>query len=353
MRAARPILYCTALLGVFVIENPQCGSYRVSHTHLAQLYLHDGLYDQALAETRRAIRQEGPSAQRLLIASLAHIGIDQVDNALELLGQAIDLEPNNSDLYALVRDICQREERFATMEEILAHLRLKHPENAWLWATQGWLFAHQQRPEEAIDALRKAINLDADHLFAHIELSRLLIAKEHFAEAEATLIAALSSQPDDPQLLLVLGNCQLRQGLYAQADSTFEKALATKAIGAVDIARIYYQNRQADRTIEYYERALTRNPDDPLILNNLAWTYAEAGLRLHYALDLSIRAIKLEATSPVYLDTYAELLLLTGRPSHAIAVMGQALALEPADGEHRIYLEGQMAKFRQALAEHQ
>ena len=63
-----------------------------------------------------------------------------------------------------------------------------------------------------------------------------------------------------------------------------------------------------------------------------------------------MRAVKLDAESPVYLDTYAELLHLLGRPAHAVAIMSQALALEPTDGEHRAYLEGQMAKFRRALA---
>ena len=60
----------------------------------------------------------------------------------------------------------------------------------------------------------------------------------------------------------------------------------------------------------------------------------------------------LEAESPVYLDTYAELLHLLGRHAHAVAIMRQALALEPTDGEHRAYLKGQMAKFRRALAAH-
>ena len=34
-----------------------------------------------------------------------------------------------------------------------------------------------------------------------------------------------------------------------------------------------------------------------------------------------------------------------GGTLHAVAIMGQALALEPTDGEHRAYLEGQMEKF--------
>ena len=351
MRVARQAV-CCALLGAFVISNPQCGAYQAGHAQLAHAYLRDGLYNQALAETRRAIRQDGPDDRLLLIAALARLGLDEVDAALELIGQAVALAPDNDDLYSALRDICEKEERFAQTEELLAQLRADHGQSASLWATEGWLYAYQERLDAAIEALRQAIQLDEHHLFAHIELSRLLMAEGRLAEAEIALAEAVRIQPDDPQLALTLGNCQLQQGRAEQAARTFDQALKAGVISAVDIALIYYKHKRPDRAIEYYERALASTPDDPLILNNLAWTYAEEGLRLSYALNLSMRAVKRDAESPVYLDTYAELLHLLGRHAHAVAIMRQALALEPTDGEHRAYLEGQMAKFRRALAAH-
>ena len=349
MRVARQAV-CWALLGAFVISNPQCGAYRAEHVQLAQVYLRDGLYSQALAETRRAIRQDGPDDRLLLIAALARLGLDEVDAALELIGQGIALAPDNDALYGVLRDICLREERFAQTEELLTHLRADYGQSAPLWATEGWLHALQERPTAAVEALRQAIQLDEHHLFAHVELSRLLIAEGRLAEAEIALAEAVRIQPDDPQLVFDLGDCQLRQGLAERAAHTFDQALRAGVVSAVDIARIYYEREQPDHAIEYYERALAGAPDDPLILNNLAWTYAEEGLRLSHALNLSMRAVKLEAESPVYLDTYAELLHLLGRHAHAVAIMRQALALEPTGGEHRAYLEGQMEKFHRALA---
>ena len=349
MRVARQAV-CCALLGAFVISNPQCGAYRAGHARLAHAYLSDGLYGQALAETRRATRQDGLDDRLLLIAALARLGLDEVDTALELIGQAIALSPDNDDLYGVLRDICEKEERFAQTEELLAQLRADHEQSASLWATEGWLHARQERSAAAVEALRQAIQLDEHHLFAHIELSRLLIAEGRLAEAEIALSAAVRIQPDDPQLVLTLGDCQLRQGSAERAARTFDRALTAGVISAVDIALTYYKRQRPDRAIEYYERALAGAPDDPLILNNLAWTYAEEGQRLSYALNLSMRAVKLDAESSVYLDTYAELLYLLGRHAHAMAIMRQALALEPTAGEHRAYLEGQMAKFRRALA---
>ena len=347
----RYLFCCAALLGVFVIDNPQCGAYRATHSQLAQVYLRDSLYEQALTETRRALREEGDTAHLLVISTLAHMGLDQLDPALDFLRRAIDLEPDNGELYAVFRDICLRYERFEQTAQIVTRLATAHPQSAWLSAMQGWLHGQQDRADEATTAFRQAIELDNNHLFARSELSRILISRGHFAEAENILAEALLIQPDAPQLLLTLGDCQLRQKRYPQASNTFNKAFASQVIDAVDIARIYYEHRQPDRAIEYYQRGLARAPNDAMILNNLAWTYAEEGLRLHYALGLSMQAVKLEATSPVYLDTYAELLHLLGRHAQAAAIMGQALANEAPDGEHRTYLKGQMTKFRQALRE--
>ena len=86
----RYLFCCAALLGVFVIDNPQCGAYRATHSHLAQVYLRDSLYEQALTETRRALREEGDTAHLLVISPLAQMGLDQLDPALDFLRRAID-----------------------------------------------------------------------------------------------------------------------------------------------------------------------------------------------------------------------------------------------------------------------
>ena len=84
----------------------------------------------------------------------------------------------------------------------------------------------------------------------------------------------------------------------------------------------------------------------PIILNNLAWTYAEKGVQLDRALELSLRAVKSNAENVVYLDTYAELLFLSQDYKRAIAIIEQALEIEPPGGEHYDYLQRQLEKFR-------
>ena len=103
------------------------------------------------------------------------------------------------------------------------------------------------------------------------------------------------------------------------------------------------------RAIEYYERSLRRE-ETPLTLNNLAWLYAEEGVQLERALDLSLRAVKSDPDNVVYLDTYAELLFLLGQGPRATALLELALKIEPPGGEQYDYLLGQLEKFRGVAA---
>jgi tetratricopeptide (TPR) repeat protein len=185
-------------------------------------------------------------------------------------------------------------------------------------------------------------------------LSQLLVEQGSFAAAESELRAALRIEEDNPQLLTALGDCQLNQGHHEAADSTFQRALerssSTGAIAA-RIAQLYYRRGMRHKTIEYYERAIVREPDNAFVLNNLAWTYAGEAMHLHHATELSLRAIKTDGENPVYLDTFAELLYLQRQYRRALAVIRRAVDLEPENGEHWTYLQGQHDKMRRALTQ--
>ena len=95
-----------------------------------------------------------------------------------------------------------------------------------------------------------------------------------------------------------------------------------------------------------YEKAVVLNPDQPDILNNLAWLLAtseDPATRNHQrALLLAQRAIHLK-NAPHIWDTLAEALFANGRIEEAIQAEEKALSMNPED--RHIY-EDQLAKFR-------
>ncbi len=352
MRLTRHFAYCTALMATFVIDNPHCGQYDVNRTQLAASYLEQGRYDQALAELRRALREDGDNVTLYLFNALAHMGKGEDTLALESLFDALSIDPSHTDIHNALRNICQEMQRYGEVQAQLEKLRIAHPQNASLLSTLAWTRARQGDEDRAIALLDSATALDPQLLFAHLELSRILLERENYTRAERELQAALLIKPTNTQLLVALGECQLHQGRMGAADSTFQRALKSRDTTgdiAARIAQLYYALDLRSKTIEYYERALASDPNNAFVLNNLAWTYAEEGMLLERATHLSLRSLKIDGENPVYLDTFAELLYMQGQYRRAFAAIRRALELEAESSANWSYLQEQYEKMRSSL----
>lgn len=348
------IAACLLLTGVFVIDNPHCGTGDPDHARLALAYLDDERYGRALMEIQRALRQRDDDPDLHLIAAMAHLGLEQLEEAVQDLGAGLQLTPDDLRLHQTLRDICQQFSCAALARPILEDLLHQHPDSPYLQTSLGWIYAEQEEMEKAVDLLSRATAGEiADDIFAHVQLSRIYRNQERFAEAVQTLEKALLLVPDDQRLLLALGETYLQRGEPENATEVFARSLENSpspGATATRIALIFYEQGMRLRAIQYYERALTLGSDRALVLNNLAWTYAEEEVELERALELATRAVKLDPDNVVYLDTYAELFYKQGQPARAVAVMRRALERETADGEHYAYLREQMEKFQQPLA---
>ncbi|MBI2505558.1 MAG: tetratricopeptide repeat protein [Candidatus Latescibacteria bacterium] len=347
------LLGALALLGVFVIENPQCGV-SAEHRRLALYYLDQGHYERALVEAGRAVREDAGDAPSYLVMAMAQLGLERPAEAVAALGQAILADPDNPQYYAALRQVCQEEGRFDLGRQALAQVLAVQPENRLAQSSLGWAYAQLDDEAQARQWLEQAAQGDSTATFSQVQLGRLYMRHHRFAEAVQVLEQALRRVPGDLAVLLALGECHLRQGAPEEAQRRFAEALEHSGEpGALagQIAALCYEQGLRRLAIDYYEQALSQGPQppSPALLNNLAWTYGEENLQLDRALELSLQAVKGDADNPVYLDTYAELFYKKGQGARAIALMRRALEVEPADGEQRQYLERQLQKFRQAL----
>ena len=347
-----------AVVGLFVIEN-HCGVEPVDHRQLAVHHLERGHFDRALVEAQRATREQASRVDGHIISALAYLGLDRADDAVASLTAAILTQPDDPRLYSTLREIGIRSGRITLVRDALTVLEeeLDAADRWHVRVTLGWAHLRLDANELAlplfVEALDTSGDVDLEHQrFVHLQLSRLYLESERFAEAAEILTDAVTLDPDDIRLNLALGECHLKQSMLDRAEAQFAK---TVQVGGGDplevvlhIARLYYDHGLIRRAIDYYELALSRGGEKPLVLNNLAWAYAQERIEIERATRLSLQAVKIEADNVVYLDTYAELLFAGGRYDRAIAVMERALQLEPESGQHFDYLQGQLVKFRAA-----
>ncbi len=111
---------------------------------------------------------------------------------------------------------------------------------------------------------------------------------------------------------------------------------------------LQYSANRFRQAAQLYEKVLSLDPDNPEVLNNLAWllvTSPEASLRNPArAVLLARQAVRLKP-SPHAWDTLAESLFATGALSEAVAAEKQALALARGD---RSYYQKQLNRFTAA-----
>lgn len=111
---------------------------------------------------------------------------------------------------------------------------------------------------------------------------------------------------------------------------------------------LYYSDKNYAKTIKAYEQSLMLEPDNPHILNNLAWLHATCEVQKFRdpkkALYLAEKAAKLDK-SPYILDTLAESYYANGRFEEAVEAEIRALDLVV---KNRRYYEKQLRKFMEA-----
>lgn len=111
---------------------------------------------------------------------------------------------------------------------------------------------------------------------------------------------------------------------------------------------LYYSNKNYSKTIKAYEQSIALAPDNPQVLNNLAWLYATCEVERFRdpkkALKLAKKAAEIEK-SPHILDTLAESFYVNSQFEKAVAAEMGALDLAT---KNRTHYENQLAKFKAA-----
>jgi Tfp pilus assembly protein PilF len=155
---------------------------------------------------------------------------------------------------------------------------------------------------------------------------------------------ALEIFPDKPFLYLFHGNSAMQKDMNKEAVSSLEKGLEFVENNIPLTVQFYSFLAEAWRNMgkheksdEYFEKALKREPDNMMILNNYGYYLALRDVKLEKAEKMSRKTIVAEPENPTYLDTYAWILFKSGKIEEARKYMEKAM--EHGGGEDPDILE--------------
>ncbi|MGB9721902.1 MAG: tetratricopeptide repeat protein [bacterium] len=96
------------------------------------------------------------------------------------------------------------------------------------------------------------------------------------------------------------------------------------------IINAYEYVRKGDfkKGLSELEKVIQENPNDPELLNNIAWCYSELGVEIDKAIIFAQKAIKLNSNEATYWDTLGWCYLKKGDITHAKYYITQAIKID-------------------------
>jgi len=211
----------------------------------------------------------------------------------------------------------------------LANLPNAEKEAAKLFGDYALVLKKEERPQEAIECYRIALELDPTNPHARSDLASLQLSQGQTDEAIAQLQRTIRQDPDHAQGHINLGLALATQGKHALAEKSFRRVLEINAESFeahYNLGRLYAAEHP-QVAVKHLEQALEANPTSSMAHNNLAVLLEATDPRRaleHYRLAVEHGPQNAQAHSNL-----GELLQRFGRIDEAVHHYQQALAISP------------------------
>ncbi len=167
---------------------------------------------------------------------------------------------------------------------------------------------------------------------------------------------ALRIHPEYPDALIELGSLLASEGKHLEAMDAYCRILSTRKSDSRALSEILLlvqalkESSDESTAAKALELGIEHHPQEPGLLNELAWLYATASdneiRKVGRAEVLSRKAVALSPHSPQYLDTLAEILFGMGKKKEAADTIDQAIQWTPKDDPDFLrYLKEQRLRF--------
>jgi putative PEP-CTERM system TPR-repeat lipoprotein len=282
----------------------------------AAAYRVAGDTNQALSTYKQLASLQPDSADPHLRMAEIYVVAKNSEQALASLRTALTITP---DLLEAQRGIIALHLGSGRTKEALAvahEVQKQRPKQAPGYLLEGDVHAVRKQWSEAATAYRKGLKqTDSTDLAAR--LHNALFTAGHSSQAQQFEGAWLKDHPKD---------------------DAFRMQLAQAALGRQDHAAAAQQ----------YRKLLERQPNNWVVLNNLAWTSAQ--LKEPKALEYAEQANKLAPDNPAVMDTLGVLLMQKGDVTRGLELLRKASSLAPQSADIRLNLAKGLLKVEQKEA---
>lgn len=264
----------------------------------------------ALANFQKLVERQSGQVAPLIKLANAQIVSKDVASARTSLQEALRILPDSIDAQLMLGGVEIQAAHFDEALKFARKVQQQSPQNPAGFVLEGdAAFARKDFPV-ALAAFERAQKLNPSGAVLARQL-RVFTATQHPEEGEKRLIAWLAAHPQDTSIRATLAESLINRKQYKAA-------------------------------IEHYLILNKSNPNNLLVLNNLAWSLSES--RDNRALEFAEKALKLQPENPAVLDTLGWILVQQGQAARGIRLLQQALSKAPDAGEIQFHLASAYAQ---------
>ena len=260
------------------------------------------------------------------------------DVGLVMAQQSLRLNPQSEIALVLLGEIMEDQDR--GRQAIEAYRRV--PEDSlFSWTVRQRIAEQLERLgdiDAAKDELETLAEMRPDSHEPLLRLGNLLRAQERFEEAVVAYDRAVERVPEPQQhhwsLLYFRGIALERSDEWPRAEADFKKALELQPEQPYVMNYLAYswveKRQNLEQAKEMLRRAVDLRPNDGYIVDSLGWVYYRLG-EYENAVEYLERAVELRPQDPVINDHLGDAYWRVGRVHEARFQWRRALSLEPEE----------------------
>lgn len=258
----------------------------VLHLNLAEYYRRQAQYEKSFDELKIAFGSPALNIDNKIQVMMSYYNLTEGDD--ELIGQAY---------------------------ELLDLLTTAHPNDAKAFAMKADFLLRDNRLEESRAAFYRTVELDSSRFMVWNQLINTSYELRDYEAMEKDSRIALELFPNQGMLYLMNGIANNSLGNYEEAVSILnEGELFTRTDSYLNVqllsvlADAHNNLEQYEESDAAFEKAIKKDPNNPLILNNYSYFLSLRAENLDRAEEMSKKSNLLQPGQASYQDTYAWIL---------------------------------------------
>ena len=273
--------------------------------------------------------QQGKTTIPAAVTAEYHLRKNQLDQAAAYLDTITSGAPSNyqdsvysATKYALAQAAANSQDWEKARAYLLQAIE-KTPDNQVLYNYLIGMEIKNNRLKEAEDLINTVSVQFPDSVLATMAKSQLLIANKKTTEASDLLHQHWDKTPNDTiaESIIKLEGPATNQELLSQ----WQEYSPNNPLPIIMTAMNAQQTGGTLQAITLYEKANELGPNNPTVLNNLAWLYFETGN--NKAIKTAEMAYKLAPENTGIMDTYGWILVQNNQKNKGVEILTKAVEL--------------------------